>query len=216
MNLFTDKKFVSSKTGRELKYLYYSPNTDESVPLIIYLHGAGSRGTELSQVSHAGPIGELEKGRNIPARMVAPQCSGDTWFELFETLMDFAESTANESGVDKSRIYLTGVSMGAYAAWQLAMTKPDMFAALVPVCGGGMYWNAERLKNMPVWAFHGALDDVVYPEESIKMVYRINKSGGNAKITVFEKADHNAWDPAYALDEMWSWMFLQVNDLRRA
>ena len=69
---------------------------------------------------------------------------------------------------------------------------------------------------MPVWAFHGALDDVVYPEESIKMVYRINKSGGNAKITVFEKADHNAWDPAYALDEMWSWMFLQVNDLRRA
>ena len=213
MNLFTEKKFVSSKTDRELKYLYYSPNTDESVPLIIYLHGAGSRGTELSQVSHAGPIGELEKGRNIPARMVAPQCCGDTWFELFETLMDFAESTANESGVDKSRIYLTGVSMGAYAAWQLAMTKPDMFAALVPVCGGGMYWNGERLKNMPIWAFHGALDDV-YPEESIKMVYRINKNGGNAKITVFEKADHNAWDPAYALDEMWDWMLSQVNDLR--
>lgn len=211
MNLFTEKKFVSSKTDRELKYLYYSPNTDESVPLIIYLHGAGSRGTELSQVSHAGPIGELEKGRNIPARMVAPQCCGDTWFELFETLMDFAESTANESGVDKSRIYLTGVSMGAYAAWQLAMTKPDMFAALVPVCGGGMYWNGERLKNMPIWAFHGALDDV-YPEESIKMVYRINKNGGNAKITVFEKADHNAWDPAYALDEMWDWMFRQKRE----
>ena len=216
MNLFTEKKFVSPKTGRELKYLYYSPNTDESVPLIIYLHGAGSRGTELSQLSHTGPIGELEKGRNIPARMVAPQCCGDTWFELFETLIDFAENMANESGVDKSRIYLTGVSMGAYAAWQLAMTKPDMFAALVPVCGGGMYWNAERLKNMPVWAFHGALDDVVLPEESIKMVRGINKSGGNAKITVFEKADHNAWDPAFALDEMWSWMFLQVNDLRRA
>ena len=214
MNLFSDKKFVSSKTGRELKYLYYSPNTDGNLPLIIYLHGAGSRGTELSQVSHAGPIGELEKGRNIPARMVAPQCCGDTWFELFETLIDFAESMANESGVDKSRIYLTGVSMGAYAAWQLAMTKPDMFAALVPVCGGGMYWNAERLKNMPVWAFHGALDEVVLPEESIKMVRGINKSGGNAKITVFEKADHNAWDPAYALDEMWNWMFLQVNDLR--
>ena len=215
MNLFTEKKFVSSKTGRELKYLYYSPNTDESVPLIIYLHGAGSRGSELSQLSHAGPIGELEKSRNIPARTVAPQCCGDTWFELFETLMDFAENMANESGVDKSRIYLTGVSMGAYAAWQLAMTKPDMFAALVPVCGGGMYWNAERLKNMPVWAFHGALDEVVLPEESIKMVREINKSGGNAKITVFEKADHNAWDPAFALDEMWNWMFLQVNDLRR-
>ena len=216
MNLFSERKFISAKTGKGLKYLYYSPNTDGNLPLIIYLHGAGSRGAELSQMSHAGPIGELEKGRKIPAKIAAPQCCGDTWFELFETLIDFAENTANESGVDKSRIYLTGVSMGAYAAWQLAMTRPDMFAALVPVCGGGMYWNAERLKNMPVWAFHGALDDVVYPEESIKMVYRINKSGGNAKITVFEKADHNAWDPAYALDEMWSWMFLQVNDLRRA
>ena len=215
MNLFSERKFISAKTGKGLKYLYYSPNTDGNLPLIIYLHGAGSRGTELSQLSHAGPIGELEKGRNIPARMIAPQCCGDTWFELFETLIDFAENMANESGVDKSRIYLTGVSMGAYAAWQLAMTKPDMFAALVPVCGGGMYWNAERLKNMPVWAFHGALDDVVLPEESIKMVRGINKSGGNAKITVFEKAYHNAWDPAFALDEMWSWMFLQVNDLRR-
>ena len=135
MNLFSERKFISAKTGKGLKYLYYSPNTDGNLPLIIYLHGAGSRGTGLSQLSHAGPIGELEKGRNIPARMVAPQCCGDTWFELFETLIDFAENTANESGVDKSRIYLTGVSMGAYAAWQLAMTKPDMFAALVPVCG---------------------------------------------------------------------------------
>lgn len=133
MNLFSEKKFISSRTGRELKYLCYSPNNDGNLPLIIYLHGAGSRGTELSQLSHAGPIGELEKGRNIPARMVAPQCCGDTWFELFETLIDFAENTANESGVDKSRIYLTGVSMGAYAAWQLAMTKPDMFAALVQI-----------------------------------------------------------------------------------
>lgn len=207
MNLFSERKFISAKTGKGFKYLYYSPNTDGNLPLIIYLHGAGSRGAELSQMSYAGPIGELEKGRNIPARMVAPQCCGDTWFELFETLIDFAENTANESGVDKSRIYLTGVSMGAYAAWQLAMTKPDMFAALVPVCGGGMYWNAARLKNMPVWAFHGALDDDVLPEESIKMVRGINKNGGNAKITVFAKADHNACDPAFALDEMWDWMF---------
>lgn len=209
MKLFSEREFISSKTGKSLKYLYCSPNTDDIIPLIIYLHGAGSRGSELSQMSHAGPIGELEKGRKIPAKIAAPQCCGDTWFELFETLIDFAENTANESGVDKSRIYLTGVSMGAYAAWQLAMTRPDMFAALVPVCGGGMYWNAARLKNMPVWAFHGALDEVVFPEESVKMVRAINKNGGNAKITMFEKADHNAWDPAFSLDEMWEWMLSQ-------
>lgn len=108
MNLFSERKFISAKTGKGLKYLYYSPNTDGNLPLIIYLHGAGSRGTELSQLSHAGPIGELEKGRNIPARMVAPQCCGDTWFELFETLIDFAENMANESGVDKAEYILPG------------------------------------------------------------------------------------------------------------
>ena len=215
MNLFSERKFISAKTGKGLKYLYYSPNTDGNLPLIIYLHGAGSRGTELSQLSHAGPIGELEKGRNIPARMVAPQCCGDTWFELFETLIDFVLNMANESGVDKSRIYLTGVSMGAYAAWQLAMTKPDMFVALVPVCGGGMYWNAARLKNIPIRAFHGALDTTVLPEESVHMVAAVNNSGGNAKITVFEKANHNAWDPAYALDEMWDWMFRQKREQKK-
>lgn len=209
MNLFSEKKFKSSVTGKELKYLYYSPDNTDDVPLVIYLHGAGSRGNELSQISHVGPIGELENGRAIPAKIAAPQCHGDTWFELFETLIDFAKNAVNEKGVDKRRIYLTGVSMGAYAAWQLAMTMPDMFAALVPVCGGGMYWNSERLKNMPVWAFHGALDNTVLPEESIKMVRGINQNGGNAKITVFEKADHNAWDPAFALDEMWDWMFSQ-------
>ena len=209
MNLFSEKKFISSRTGRELKYLCYSPNTDGNLPLIIYLHGAGSRRTGLSQLSHAGPIGELEKGRNIPARMVAPQCCGDTWFELFETLIDFAENTANESGVDKSRIYLTGVSMGAYAAWQLAMTKPDMFAALVPVCGGGMYWNAARLKNIPIRAFHGALDTTVLPEESVHMVAAVNNSGGKAELTVYPDMAHNSWERAFADDEMWKWMLSQ-------
>lgn len=212
MSLFSEKKFKSSVTGKELKYLYYSPDNAVNVPLIIYLHGAGSRESDLASLAHVGPIGELERGRKIPARIVAPQCHGDTWFELFETLVDFAEAAVNENGVDKKRVYLTGVSMGAFAAWQLAMTRPELFAALVPVCGGGMYWNSARLKDMPVWAFHGALDDDVLPEESIKMVKGINKNGGNAKITVFAKADHNAWDPAYALDEMWSWMFRQKRE----
>lgn len=210
--MFEEKEFLSEKTGKKLKYFHHSPNIGGKVPLIIYLHGAGSRGDSLSAMAHVGPIGELEKGRDIPAKIVAPQCSGNTWFELFETLIDFSETAAAENDVDKNRIYLTGVSMGSYAAWQLAMTRPTMFAALVAVCGGGMYWNADRLANMPIWAFHGALDDIVLPEESVKMVRAVNKNGGNAKITIFPHADHNAWDPAYALDEMWDWMFSQSKE----
>lgn len=212
MDLFKEKVFLSEKTGKGLKYLYYSPECEENVPLIIHLHGAGSRGTELSQMAHTGPVGELERGRNIPARIVAPQCWGDTWFELFETLIDFTETAVNADGVDKSRVYLTGLSMGAYTAWQLAMTRPSLFAALVAVCGGGMYWNAARLKNMPVWAFHGALDSTVLPEESIKMVRQINKNGGHAKITIFENADHNSWDQAFAMDELWEWIMEQKKE----
>ena len=130
MKLFTEKKFLSEKTGKKLNYLSYTPKKAKNVPLIIYLHGAGSRGDELSSMSQVGPIGELENGRCIPSKIVAPQCYGDTWFELFETLIDFAETVTNENGIKKNRIYLTGVSMGAYAAWQLAMTKPELFPRL--------------------------------------------------------------------------------------
>lgn len=99
--------------------------------------------------------------------------------------------------------------MGAYAAWQVAMSKPNWFAALVPVSGGGMYWNAARLKDLPVWAFHGALDTTVLPEESIHMVKAINNFGGNAKITIFPKDSHDSWTSAYSNDEMWQWLFKQ-------
>lgn len=99
--------------------------------------------------------------------------------------------------------------MGAYATWQMCISHPDWFAAAVPVCGGGMYWNAARFKDLPIWAFHGALDDVVFPEESIKMVSAINNSGGNAKLTIFPLDDHNSWDNAFSNDELWQWLFEQ-------
>lgn len=95
--------------------------------------------------------------------------------------------------------------MGVYTSWQLAMTMNDVFAAIIPVCGGGMYWNAERLKNIGVWAFHGALDDIVYPEESVKMVAAINRCGGNAKITILPDVTHNAWNVAYTMPEIYDW-----------
>ena len=99
--------------------------------------------------------------------------------------------------------------MGAYATWQMCMSHPNWFAAVVPICGGGMYWNAQRLKNLPIWAFHGALDTVVLPTESQKIVESVNKHGGNAKLTIFENAQHNSWDDAFATDEMWEWLFKQ-------
>jgi predicted peptidase len=107
------------------------------------------------------------------------------WYDLFEKLRAFVKMIISCGFVDPSRLYLTGNSMGGYGAWQLAMSLNDAFAAVIPVCGGGMYWNAGRLKNTPVWAFHGAKDRVVFCEESQKMVNAVNKRGGCAKLTIY-------------------------------
>ncbi len=205
-----EKIFYSeNRKGEYLDYLYYTDGQTEKKPLLIYIHGAGSRGTHLSFMSKAGPIGELEKGRYIPATVVCPQCHCDTWFELFDVLLEFIEHCINTENIDKNRVYLCGVSMGAYAAWQVAMSRPEWFAALVPVCGGGMYWNAGKLRKLPIMAFHGALDSVVLPEESIKMVRAVNQNGGNAKIIIYPDVEHDAWNSAFADNNMWDWMFSQ-------
>lgn len=211
--MFLEKVFYSeNRRGQYLNYLYRNEGTAEKLPLVIYIHGAGSRGNTLSEMAPVGPIGEIQKGRKINAVIVAPQCHCDTWFELYDVLLEFIDSMRSAENVDKSRVYLCGSSMGGYTCWQLAMSRPDWFAALVPVCGGGMYWNAERLKNLPIWAFHGALDRTVLPEETLHMVRAVNLKGGNAKITVFPHAAHNSWEDAFSLDELWDWMFAQKND----
>ena len=205
--IFDQREWKSSKTNRRMQYLFYSPSQNEPVPLILYLHGAGSRGNTLSSIAHVGPLLEVDNGRSIPAAIAAPLCEKDNWFEIFETLLDFVDTMAGEPNIDRSRIYLTGVSMGGYAAWQLAMSRPEVFAALIPICGGGMEWNAARLRNIPIWAFHGALDTTVSPQESLKMVAAVNKNGGSAKITLFEKTAHNAWDYVFSREEVWNWLF---------
>jgi predicted peptidase len=209
---FSFEEFVSANTGKKLHFLFRQPKSSVKLPLILYLHGAGSRGDNLEKMATAGPIGEVENGRDVHAIIAAPQCRDDTWFESFETLIDFAEEMLKKEEIDKSRVYLCGVSMGAYAAWQLAMTKPQWFAALVAVCGGGMYWNAERLRNIPVWAFHGELDTTVLPGESEKMVEAVNACGGKANLTLYQGVAHDSWIRAFSDDEMWNWLFMQKKE----
>ena len=209
--MFCEKKFVSKKHLDEyLNFLEYNPFDDKhKKPLLIYIHGAGSRGDALSKMANVGPIKELNNGRDIDAIIIAPQCHRDTWFDLFSVLVEFIEDYKSRENVDESRVYIAGVSMGAYATWQMCISHPDWFAAAIPVCGGGMYWNAVRLKDLPIWAFHGALDKVVYPEESVKMVEAVNRNGGSAKLTIFPEDSHNSWDSTYQTEEMWEWLFNQ-------
>lgn len=200
---------------KELDYVIRLPqnvNHNEKYPLVVYLHGAGGRGRDISLITdHC--FFTLSAPFLANAISVAPQCYASSWFDIFEQLQDFIVYMASDGRVDPSRVYLLGASMGGYGTWQMAMTRPELFAAIVPICGGGMYWNAGRLINMGVWAFHGDSDQTVYPEESIKFIKSIESCGGKrARLTILENTWHNAWEPAFKNDEMWKWLLEQKNN----
>lgn len=198
---------------KEFDYVVRYPNefsVEKKYPLVIYLHGAGGRGRDIGKIAEHVFFKETEWALG-DAVSIAPQCYADTWFNIFEQLQDFLEMVTKLDYVDSARVYLMGASMGGYGAWQMAMSRPELFAAVVPICGGGMYWNAARLKNMGVWAFHGTLDKSVFPEESQKMVDAINARGGNARLTMFEGVNHHSWIPTFHSEEMWKWLFEQRN-----
>ena len=203
-----EQEFISI-SGKHLKYLQYIPEKEEKLPLVLYIHGAGSRGKDLERLKENPALCRILEHAGKTAVVVAPLCHVNTWFELFESLLEFVEFQIHQPNVDAARVYVTGASMGGYTTWQLCMSRPSWFAAAVPVCGGGMYWNADQLKDLPIWAFHGVQDTVVYAEESIKMVKAINQYGGNAKLTVFSQDSHDSWTNAYNTKELWTWLFEQ-------
>jgi len=198
----------------ELNYVIRYPEGFEEgkkYPVIMLLHGAGGRGNDINVLLENPFFTITEKHENFPFISVAPLCSANTWFDLFEHLKKLVCKIALSDFTDKEHIYLMGAGMGGYGTWQLAMSMPEFFAAIAPICGGGMYWNASRLINVPVWAFHGANDDVVYPEESKKMVDAVNRCGGKARLTIYPENDHNAWSDTYSNMEVFEWMLSNKN-----
>lgn len=203
------------KSIENLKYVIKYPvgfDNSRTYPVIICLHGAGGRGNDIDVLLNNPFFIETAKYENFPFVMVAPLCSENTWFDLWGQLKSLVKKTYALPFTDKKHVYAMGASMGGYATWQLAMSMPEYFAAIAPVCGGGMYWNAGRLVNVPVWAFHGALDTTVLPRESEKMVEAVNANGGNAKLTIYPENAHNAWDDTYSNYEVFEWMLAHENN----
>ena len=192
-----------------LQYLVRHPrgfNENTAYPTILFFHGAGSRGQDLNNVIDNPFFEMLDAWEDCPFVIVAPLCSENTWFDLWERVRALAQHVSALPFADADRLYLMGASMGGYATWQLAMSLPELFAAIVPICGGGMYWNASRLKTIPVWAFHGECDPVVRVEESIKMVEAVKAKGGNAKLTIYPETGHASWVPTYANRAVFDWL----------
>lgn len=198
-----------------LNYLLYLPvgydanDTTKRWPMILFLHGFGERGdnvTDLDILNVTGLPQMLEAGKDLPFIVVSPQCLRYSWWTLHtEALKSLTEDIIASYPVDPSRVYLTGLSMGGYGSWSLGAAYPDLFAAVAPICGGGVASEVVGLKEMPVWAFHGQLDDVVLPHRSHDMVSALQKAGGDVKLTMYPDLQHNSWTATYSNPDLYDW-----------
>lgn len=210
--MIQDASFSRSLMSKGFPYRLYQPPTcgqepDKQWPLVIFLHGAGERGTDLLGVSRHGPLREVEKGRDFPFLIAAPQLSGqEYWGGYIESLNAWLDDLLEAYPVDPGRVYLTGLSMGGTGTWLWAMASPRRFAAILPMCGTGICWCAGNVTGLPIWTFHGSADEIIPVEESIHMVNRVNASGGQARLTICEGYTHDCWTDTYAREDIYEWL----------
>ena len=201
----------------KLDYQLYLPDgyqkTGDAWPLMLFLHGAGERGTNVEKVTVHGPPKLVKAGAKLPFIIVSPQCPTDeAWRD--EDLLALLDTLSAKYNVDTNRVYLTGLSMGGYGSWSLGSKFPERFAAIAPICGGGdnirvllaSKQKKASLKSLGVWAFHGANDNVVPLEESQRMTNAFLRAGcAEVKLTVYPQDGHDSWTRAYNEPEIWNW-----------
>lgn len=201
----TTEKFI-----QETKYLLslpkgYAEDTTARWPLMIFLHGSGEAGVDIEKVKAHGPPKLIGKGKDFPMIVVSPQSDvSSLWND--EMLYRLLQDIKKRYRVNPDKVYLTGLSMGGFGTFSLAMKYPDEFAAIAPVCGGGDSSKAWKLRNMAVWVFHGAKDDVVLPAGSENIVKAGRVYNKDIRFTLYPDANHNSWDVTYDNDSLYSWL----------
>jgi predicted peptidase len=206
-------KTLKTADGTEfsMSYWLYLPKdyeAQETVPLMIFMHGAGERGDDLAKVKAWGPPRLIDAGQEFPAIVVSPQCPKNKWWnpEQLKALLDAIEL---EYKVDANKIYATGLSMGGFGTWSLLASYPEYFAAGIPICGGGQPERAKDFFEVPVWAFHGDADSVVPVKKTNEMIEALREAGGKPKVTIYAGVDHNSWKATYENKEVFDWLFEQ-------
>ncbi|MEW6359105.1 MAG: alpha/beta hydrolase-fold protein [Planctomycetota bacterium] len=224
------KKEYRSADGKTLPYRLVQPmdyDPQQRYPLLLFLHGAGECGTDNE--------GQLTYGREFFIKaaikhrsfVVAPQCpeNVDKWTGMDEQsepyrmaeqpnwpirlARELIESLTKQYPIDKDRIYVMGISMGGFGAWEMLCRYPDLFAAGVPICGGGDESKAGLLGSIAIRAFHGARDQTVPVERSRNMIKAIQQSGGKPEYTEYPDEDHECWNKALADPALPEWLYRQ-------
>ncbi|MGE5608986.1 MAG: prolyl oligopeptidase family serine peptidase [Bacillota bacterium] len=200
---------LEKQVAVKLDYLLYLPeaydkDSAKKWPLILFLHGAGERGSDVNKVKVHGVPKIVEGKKDFPFIVVSPQCPEDRWWEPFELNALLDEIMASYR-VDADRVYLTGLSMGGFGTWDLAMRSPGRFAAIAPICGGGNPVMAFRIKDIPAWVFHGEADPVVPLQRSVEMVEALKKVKADVKFTTYPGVGHDSWTQTYENPELYTW-----------
>jgi predicted peptidase len=225
VNLF--EKFLYKSDNGILPYRLLEPVNHQSqtlFPLVIFLHGAGERGTDNeAQLKHIdGLFLNVHNREKYPCYVVAPQCPEGQMWAVFrggeisaepappmKLVIGLIDKIIRDFPIDTSRVYLTGLSMGGFGTWDLLARFPHKFAAAVPICGGGDQHTASKIKDIPLWAFHGAKDDVVSVNQSRRMVKALQNEGGLPGYTEYPDVGHNSWVHAYREPHLLPWLFSQ-------
>lgn len=226
------EKAVFETGGEKLPYRVLKPKVIEAgkkYPLVLFLHGAGERGNDnKAQLVHGSALFTNKENREkFPAFVIFPQCpSNKKWVEVdwsakmphvapkeastpLRLTKEMLDQFLKANPVDPDRIYVTGLSMGGFGAWDFAQRYPDFVAAIAPICGGADDSTAPKIKHIPVWAFHGAVDRIVWPERSRSMVEALKNAGGDVQYTEYVNVGHDSWNRAFGEPELLTWMFGQ-------
>lgn len=217
---FIDKTFKNDD-GTTSPYVVFVPKSYDGTkefPIILFLHGAGETKNPKAKKEGKMPV-EVGIGPAIKKRekdflfiVVIPRAEGFGWGAdnaNAKRALAMLDEVEKEYKVDTKRQYLTGLSMGGYGTWSIAAAHPDRWAAIVPICGGGNTKDAEKIKNIPCWCFHGDADSAVPVQRSRDMIDALKKAGAEPKYTEYPKVGHNSWDKAYGTDELYTWLLDQ-------
>lgn len=223
---FNEKLFVNTRNER-MGYLLFVPkgyDKQKKYPLVLWLHGGGTRGNDLKLLLKYGDehgIGFFARSDNqakYPSFIVAPQCPENRFWgdpdsdqptTEMRLVLEILEKVQADYSIDSSRLYTSGISLGGYGTWDIIGRRPQMFAAAVPICGGGDPSKAPLIVKTAVWAFHGDKDEAVNVSESRSMITALKKAGGKPRYTEYKGVGHNSWERAFTEKDLLPWMFTQ-------
>lgn len=233
LSLFKKDNFIVGSDTLRYRILYPENfDTTKKYPIVLFLHGRGESGNDNEkQLTHGSKMFLTDSFRkNFPAIVIFPQCAEESYWsnvnieevsgkrffafqkggeatKSMSLVLKFTDEFFNKPFADKTKIYVGGLSMGGMGTFEILRRRPNTFAAAVAICGGDNIANAKKYKKVPLWIFHGGLDDVVNPQLSYNIFRELRNLGHEPKFTVYGKANHNSWDSTFAEPQLFPWLF---------